>query len=439
MAHRIVSVDPGSPAEKAGVRVDDRLVGIDGKTVVDFLDYQEFSAERRLTLNLRRGEQKIDLKVKKGEYESLGLNFQLPMMSPVRMCLNHCLFCFVDQLPAHVRDTMRVKDDDWRMSLMMGNYVTLTNITERELDRIIARHASPLYVSVHAMDPDLREKLLQTPRARMLADQLQKLSDNGIEFHCQAVLCPGLNDGDALEDTIRRLTALPGALSLALVPVGLTDHREGLYPLRKYNRDEARRVIEQANVWRKRLLAERGTRFVFPSDEFYLQAGMEVPADDEYEDYGQIDDGVGLLRKTETEFAEAWDALPAAMKTRAPGRKIAIACGVSAGAFLKKLTEEHPIAGAEIEVIPVENRFFGPSVTVSGLVTGGDLIRRLAGVECECVLITECMLRNEGDKFLDDRPIEEVSAALGKPIYPVGRRGDELLDAILDRIEGTGR
>lgn len=233
MAHRIVSVDPGSPAEKAGVRVDDRLVGIDGKTVVDFLDYQEFSAERRLTLNLRRGEQKIDLKVKKGEYESLGLNFQLPMMSPVRMCLNHCLFCFVDQLPAHVRDTMRVKDDDWRMSLMMGNYVTLTNITERELDRIIARHASPLYVSVHAMDPDLREKLLQTPRARMLADQLQKLSDNGIEFHCQAVLCPGLNDGDALEDTIRRLTALPGALSLALVPVGLTDHREGLYPLRK--------------------------------------------------------------------------------------------------------------------------------------------------------------------------------------------------------------
>ena len=408
MAHRIVSVDPGSPAEKAGVRVDDRLVGIDGKTVVDFLDYQEFSAERRLTLNLRRGEQKIDLKVKKGEYESLGLNFQLPMMSPVRMCLNHCLFCFVDQLPAHVRDTMRVKDDDWRMSLMMGNYVTLTNITERELDRIIARHASPLYVSVHAMDPDLREKLLQTPRARMLVDQLQKLSDNGIEFHCQAVLCPGLNDGDALEDTIRRLTALPGALSLALVPVGLTDHREGLYPLRKYNRDEARRVIEQANVWRERLLTERGTRFVFPSDEFYLQAGMEVPADDEYEDYG-------------------------------PGRKIAIACGVSAGAFLKKLTEEHPIAGAEIEVIPVENRFFGPSVTVSGLVTGGDLIRRLAGVECECVLITECMLRNEGDKFLDDRPIEEVSAALGKPIYPVGRRGDELLDAILDRIEGTGR
>ena len=431
MAHRIVSVDPGSPAEKAGVCAGDRLVGIDGKIVVDFLDFQEFSAEKRLTLNVKRGDAEMNVPVRKGEYESLGLNFAQPMMSPVRMCLNHCLFCFVDQLPEHVRDTMRVKDDDWRMSLMMGNYVTLTNVTDKELDRIIARHASPLYISVHATNPDLRERLLQTPRARTLLNQLQKLSDNGIEFHTQAVLCPGLNDGEALEETIEQLTKLPGALSLALVPVGLTDHREGLCPLRKYTREEARKVIEQANVWRKKLLQERGTRFVFPSDEFYLQAGLDVPEDEEYEDYGQIDDGVGLLRSTQTEFTDAWNQLPDNLKKSTPGRKITIACGVSAADFLRKLTREHPVSGVEIDVIAVENQFFGPSVTVSGLVTGGDLIRTLQNLDSECILITECMLRNEGDKFLDDRPLSAVSEAIGKPIVPVGRRGDELLDAIL--------
>lgn len=431
MAHRIVSVDSGSPAEKAGVRAEDRLVGIDGKKVVDFLDFQEFSAERRLTLNLKRENVQIDIPIRKGEYESLGLNFVLPMMSPVRMCMNHCLFCFVDQLPAHVRDTMRVKDDDWRMSLMMGNYVTLTNVTENELNRIIARHASPLYISVHATNPDLRERLLQTPRARTLLHQLQKLSDNGIEFHTQAVLCPGLNDGAALEETIEQLTKLPGALSLALVPVGLTDHREGLCPLRKYTRDEARKVIEQANVWRKKLLQERGTRFVFPSDEFYLQAGLDVPEDEEYEDYGQIDDGVGLLRSTQTEFTEAWNQLPDNLRRRAPGRKITIACGVSAADFLRRLTDEHPVTGVQIDVIAIENQFFGPSVTVSGLVTGGDLIRTLQNLDSECILITECMLRNEGDRFLDDRPLATVAEEIGKPIVPVGRRGDELLSAIL--------
>ena len=433
MAHLIVSVDPGSPADRAGIRAGDRLTAIGGRAVVDFLDYQEYCAEKRLTVQLRRGEAELQFSIKKGEYESLGLNFKYPMMSPVRMCLNHCLFCFVDQLPENVRPSMRVKDDDWRMSLMMGNYVTLTNITDRELDRIIARHASPLYVSVHAIDPDLRERLLQTPRARALPEQLKKLSDNGIEFHCQAVLCPGINDGPALEETIAALAALPGALSFALVPVGLTDHRDGLCPLRKYTREEARRVIEQANVWREKLLSERGTRFVFPSDEFYLQAGLDVPADEEYEDYGQIDDGVGLLRKTETEFIEAWEALPEAARQPVPGRKIAIACGVSAGDFLKKLVSEHPIAGTSVTVIPVENRFFGPSVTVSGLVTGSDLLRALADVDCDCILITECMLRSEGDKFLDDWALTDVEERLGKPIHPVGRRGDELVQAILDQ------
>ena len=431
MSHIIASVDPGSPAERAGVRAGDRLVRINGEVVIDFLDYQALSAERRLTLTVLRDGAELALRAAKGEYAPLGLNFDTPMMSGVRMCCNRCLFCFVDQLPHHVRETMRVKDDDWRMSLMMGNYVTLTNVSDRELDRIIARHASPLYISVHAADPALRAELLGTPRAARMMAQLKRLSDGGIGFHCQAVLCPGLNDGPALDETIRALTALPGALSLALVPVGLTNHRDGLPALRKYAPEEARAVLAQAEAWRERLLRERGTRFVFPSDEFYLQAGVEVPADEEYEDYGQIDDGVGLLRLLETEFSAAWSELPEARRAPGGGRRLAIACGVSAAPFLTKLMAEHPVSGVQVSVVPVENRFFGPNVTVSGLVVGGDLVERMKDVPCEAVLITECMLRSEGDRFLDDMTLEEASERLGRPVVPVGRRGDALLAAIL--------
>ena len=431
MSHVIVSVDPGSPAARAGIRAGDRLARLNGEVVVDFLDYQALSADCRVRVGLLRGGETVELDVRKEEYAPLGLNFSTPMMSGVRMCCNNCLFCFVDQLPRNVRETMRVKDDDWRMSLMMGNYVTLTNVADRELERIIVRHASPLYISVHVWDPDARARLLRTPRAARLPEQLKKLSDGGIEFHCQAVLCPGINDGEALEETIRELAALEGALSLALVPVGLTNHREGLTELRKYTRDEAREVLAIADRWREKLLAEKGTRFVFPSDEFYLQAGVPVPADEEYEDYGQIDDGVGLLRLLHTEYVDAWLDLPEAERTFTGGKKLAIACGVSAAPFLKELLAEHPVSGVEISVHAVENKFFGSNVTVSGLVTGGDLVERMKDVDCSCILITECMLRSEGDRFLDDMPLEDAVAALGRPIIPVGRRGDELLEAIL--------
>ena len=299
MSHLIVSVDPGSPAARAGIRGGDRLARINGANIVDFIDYQALSAQRRLTVRVLRSGEAMDFAVRKDEYAPLGLNFETPMMSGTRLCCNKCLFCFVDQLPDSARDTMRVKDDDWRMSLMMGSYVTLTNVSDRELQRIIDRHCSPLYISVHCTDPDLRTHLLGTPRARRLMDQLNKLSGGGVEFHCQCVLCPGINDGPALDRTIRELSAIPGARSLALVPVGLTGHREGLSALRVYRPEEARAVVDLAEAWRERLLAERGTRFVFPSDEFYLQADRPIPPDEAYEGYEQIDDGVGLLRLLE--------------------------------------------------------------------------------------------------------------------------------------------
>ena len=432
MAHIITAVDPHSPARRAGLRAGDRLTRINGEVVVDFIDYQALTANRALRVRVLRDAQALEFHIRKDEYAPLGLRFEKPMMSATRLCCNRCLFCFVDQLPGCARDSMRVKDDDWRMSLMMGNYVTLTNVSDAELARIVERRCSPLYISVHATDPELRTHLLGTPRARRLMDQLKTLSDGGIAFHCQCVLCPGINDGAALERTISELSRLPGARSLALVPVGLTGHRQGLSALRVYTRDEARAVLEIAEAWRERLLMETGTRFVFPSDEFYLQAGWPIPPDEAYEGYEQIDDGVGLLRLLETEYRQAWEELDAPLRRAAGGgTRLAIACGRSAGAFLRQLLRDYPVAGADVAVYPLENTFFGPTVTVSGLITGGDLTAQMAGVDCDAILITEVMLR-DGALFLDDMTLDEVKRRLGKPVVPVGRRGEDLLNAILE-------
>lgn len=432
MSQRICSVTPHSPAAKAGLKAGDEILRIGGEPVIDLLDYQSLCAHTQLRLKIRRDNRELEIKIHKGEYEDLGLEFAKPMMSGMRMCCNRCLFCFVDQLPENVRPSMRLKDDDWRMSLMMGSYVTLTNVSDRELDRIIKRHASPLYISVHAADPALRSKILGQPRGARLLEQLQRLSDGGISFHTQAVLCPELNDGAELEKTISALIELPGALSLALVPVGLTGHREGLSALSTYTREQARSVIEIAERWQKRLLAERGTRFVFPSDEFYLQAELPVPPDESYEDYAQIDDGVGLLRLLDTEFDWAWQELPESERQDTGGLDFVCACGESAAQFLQEMFHAHPISGLRMRVLPVKNEFFGHSVTVSGLITGRDLTGRLLEEDCAQVFITECMLRSEGDRFLDDMTLEEAEARIGRKITPVGRSGEDLLNALLN-------
>ena len=436
MSHIITAVDPGSPAEREGILPGDRLARINGVVVVDFIDYQALTAQKRLTVEVRRGGEPLAFNVKKGEYVPLGLNFATPMMSSTRLCCNKCLFCFVDQLPGDVRDTMRVKDDDWRMSLLMGSYVTLTNVSDRELQRIIDRHCSPLYISVHCVDPDLRTHVLGTPRARRLMPQLRALSEGGIEFHCQCVLCPGTNDGQYLDQTIRELSALPGARSLALVPVGLTTHREGLADLHPYSREEARAVMEIADRWRPVLLQERGTRFVFPSDEFYLKADWPIPPDEAYEGYEQIDDGVGLLRLLDTEYTEAWEDAGDAV-TRADGSAhLAIACGRSAEVFLRDMLARHPVAGVTIDVYGLENTWFGPTVTVSGLITGGDLMKQMKGVPCDAVMITAVMLKENDNRFLDDTTLPQVTEVLGKPVVPVGRRGEDLLETILSLRKG---
>ena len=426
MAHRILKCT--GPAARAGVKEGDLLVRVNGELVVDALDYSSLTACRAPVFTVRRDGKEMTLRLRKGEDEDAGCEFSSSLMDGMRMCCNRCLFCFVEQLPDGVRDSLRVKDDDWRMSLMMGNYVTLTNMPDSGLDRIIRRHASPLYVSVHAWNAELRARVMGTPRAARIAEQLRRLAAGGIDFHCQCVLCPGINDGDALEETIENLSRLmPNALSLALVPVGLTCHREGLCPIRPYTREEARAVLDIADRWREKLLRETGTRFVFPSDEFYIIAGRELPGDGEYEDYGQIDDGVGMLRLLETEFTDCLENdMPVSTGEM---KELVIACGVSAAPYLEKLTRGR-IPGKNVRVVPVENRFFGSTVTVSGLLTGSDLYRALKDESADAFLITCTMLRDGEDRFLDDMTLEELTQKLARPVIPVGRSGDELLRAL---------
>ena len=429
MRHLITGVEEGSIAGELGIRPGDMLVSLNGRPVIDWLDYQAFSCAEDIDLVTVRGEEEIEYTLTKDEYEPLGLRFDSQLMSPVRSCVNKCLFCFVDQLPEHVRPSLRVKDDDWRLSMMMGNYVTLTNVSDRELSRIIERHASPLYVSVHATEPQLRAHLLGQPLAAKLMDQLRRLRDGGIQFHAQAVLCPGINDGEALERTIRDLKSLmPACRSLALVPVGLTGHRKGLYDLHTYTQPEARAVITAAQRWQKVFLKEYGFPFIYPSDEFYLQAGMDVPEDEFYGDYEQIENGVGLVRLLRTEFHQAYEE---ADLSRARPANLLIACGMSAAPLLTAMLAKHPIPGVQVQVVAVDNQFFGESVTVSGLVTGSDLIRVLSGRRADKILIPEKMLRETEDVFLDDMTLSEVEKALGLPIVKVAAPGDALLEALM--------
>ncbi|MDO4547397.1 MAG: DUF512 domain-containing protein [Clostridia bacterium] len=433
MAHEVTQVERGSAAERAGLRPGDELLTINGQRIIDVIDYELFICAKSPVLRIMRNGETLDIKVKKSEYAPMGLRFGESLMSRQRDCVNKCVFCFVDQLPKNVRPTLNVKDDDWRMSLMMGNFVTMTNVSDRELERIIARRCHPLYISVHATDPEIRAEMMGQKIAGKIMSQLEKLAAAGLTFHTQAVVCPGINDGEVLERTVKDLAGLrPHALSLALVPVGLTGHREGLYPLKPFDKDDAARILAQADAFDEKY----GEGFVFPADELYLLAGRDFPPDGKYGDYDQIENGVGLCRRFASEYEEAWrdrGYCEAREADAANERHYAIACGVSVAAFLRELVEEFPVPGARVDVYAVENRFFGPTVTVSGLLTGSDLIRAMKGVECDEVLISQTMLREMQDVFLDDMTLNEVSKALAKPVtaIPDAQR-------LVERLSGEG-
>ena len=429
MPSAITHVQPGSIADRLGLRAGDVLLTIAGEPVIDQIDYQALTAQRSFGMELRRADgTTASVHVRKEDWEPLGITLDQTIVSRPRPCANHCIFCFIDQMPPGMRDTLYVKDDDWRLSLMMGNYITMTNISEQELDRIIRRRVSPLYISVHTTDPELRCRMLRNKNAGQIMDRLRLLAKNGLRFHCQIVMCPGWNDGEALARTLEDLRSLfPYAQSVALVPIGLTKFREGLARIEPYNRETATEVVEMARALQARFLRELGTRFVFPSDEFYCLSRLPLPSDEEYEDYPQIENGVGMLRMFETDLAFAAEDYPV---EETPPRRLVIACGTSVAPYMQTWCDRFTPRGTTVRVQPIINRFFGESVTVSGLITGQDLMDQLKDADCDEILIVRDMIRNEGDLFLDNTTVEEVRRALPAPLHITQNTGEGFWRAI---------
>ena len=425
----IKSVDPTSPL-RGKAEVGDTVVSINGNAILDVLDYKFFAYDRELDVVLRRPDgSEYGVRVKKDEGGDLGLDFGSYLMDAPRSCANACVFCFIDQLPRGMRRTMYFKDDDARLSFLLGNYITLTNLSEREVERIIALHVSPINVSVHTTNPELRCKMLRNPRAGESLDVMRRFAEAGIVMNCQIVCCPGLNDGAELMRSMRELEALwPAVHSVSIVPVGLTRFREHLYPLTPFTAEHAAETVDLVEAFSEGCLRRHGSRIFFCGDELYLKAGRALPDEDFYEEFTQLENGVGMLRLLETEFRSALKLADAP-----DGRDFTIAAGVAAAPLLEKLLllarEAFPTLRGR--VVAIENDFFGRSITVTGLVTGGDLIAQLKGRELgERLLISQNMLRRQEMDFLDDVTLEGASAALGLPIYPVECDGFALCDAM---------
>lgn len=436
MKHVIEAVERASVAKRSGLRAGDAVLSIGGEPLLDEIDYQALTFPTRVELWVEHeGGKQESILIRKEEGEPLGLRFGESMALSPRRCRNHCIFCFIDQMPKGLRDTLYVKDDDWRYSLMMGNFVTLTNVDEAEFERIIRRKASPLYVSVHATDAKLRVSMMKNPHAGDILERLSRLSDAGIRFHCQIVVCPGINDGERLLQTLSDLKALaPAAISVAMVPVGLTQSREGLAKVRPFDAEAARRLLLDIAPFQEECRQNLQTTFAFPSDEFYCLAGEPIPTEEWYEHYPQIENGVGLLRLLESEMEEAERFCEGAEDEAAPQKRLLIATGVSAAPHLRRIVERFTPANVTVDVIVIANRFFGENVTVAGLLTGGDILEQLPKViEADKLLLTASMLRHEGDRFLDDMTVEEFIARAPLPVQFVGASGQELYDALRER------
>ena len=432
------AVEPGSPAEKAGVQVGETLTHINGKPIVDVLDYKFYSYDTKLELTLRAPDNSFrTVKVRKYEGQDLGLEFETYLMDRARSCANNCIFCFVDQMPPGMRKSLYFKDDDARLSFLMGNYLTLTNLSEREVQRIIDLRISPINVSVHTTDPELRVEMLKNPRAGESIDIMRRFAAHNITMNCQIVSCPGINDGAALDRSLRELAEMfPAVNSISVVPVGVTKFREGLYPLRPYTGEEAAALIDQVEAFAQAHLDKQGTRLVWCSDEFYLLAGREMPEEAYFEEFTQLDNGVGMLRLLNEEFRRGLDLMePEEMEGCEP---FTIATGVSAAPFLAKLVDMAGEKSGKVDgkVVAIRNDFFGHTITVAGLVTGGDLIAQLRGnIHGKRLLIPANMLRAGEQVFLDDVSVADVERELNVTVVPVAQDGYELLDAICG-IEG---
>lgn len=436
--HRIRSVLPMSIAEEMGIEPGDRLLSVNGQEIEDVFDYRYFIEDEQVLLLIEKpdGEQ-WELEIEKEEEEDLGLEFEQGLMDEYRSCRNRCIFCFIDQMPPGMRDTLYFKDDDSRLSFLQGNYVTLTNMSDHDIQRIVRYHLEPINISFQTMNPELRCRMLHNRFAGEALKKVDVLYDAGIEMNGQIVLCRGINDGEELERSIRELVRyLPCLRSVSVVPVGLTKFRENLEPLTAFTREDAREVLRLIHRWQKKLYAEYGLHFIHASDEWYILAEQDLPEEERYDGYLQLENGVGMLRLLLNEFGEALeresgDSFP---------RRLSVATGELAYPFLQKMADQvqEKFTDTKIIVYPVKNEFFGEQITVSGLITGQDLIRQLKDRNLgERMLIPCNMLRVDEEVFLDDFTISDVERALQVRLNIVKSSGQDLLDAILDRESGS--
>ncbi len=427
---KITGIIKNSPADRAGIACGDILVSMNGHEVRDVLDYLFYAAETSLRLVIEHeGVQRL-VGIRKDEYDDLGLEFASYLMDEKQRCRNQCVFCFIDQMPPGMRETLYFKDDDARLSFLQGNYVTLTNMTQQDVDRIIQMKLN-INVSVHTTNPELRCMMMHNRFAGEKLDYLWQMTRAGIKLNCQIVLCPGLNDGEELRRTLSDFRQMmPNLTSVAVVPVGLTKFRKGLYPLTGFTKETAAQAIDLIAEFQEEFLRDFDTRVVFPSDEFFLLAERELPDGAYYEGYPQYENGVGMLRSLADEFHAA---LSDAEPDKLP-RKVTIATGYSPYSFLSGLVREAEAKweGLYCNVVPIRNDFFGETITVTGLITGQDLIAQLKGQDLgEELLLSSSMIRRDSDVFLDDVTIGEVEEALGVKIRLVQNDGYDFLDAIL--------
>ena len=432
MSTVITSVDTGSPAHRAGIATGEKLISINGHEILDVLDYRFYGYDPRCELVLESKEgNRRELTVTKAEGRDLGLNFDTYLMDEPRPCSNHCVFCFVDQMPPHMRETLYFKDDDARLSFLLGNYITLTNISPREAQRIIDLRISPINVSVHTTDPQLHCTMLGNKDAKQSLAYMRAFGEAGIVMNGQIVVCPGWNDGDQLRRTMSDLMEM-GFASCSVVPVGLTKYRSGLSRLRQVDAETAGEIIDIAEEYGRKCLERFGTRLFFCADELFIKAGRPLPEEPYYEEYHQLENGVGMLRSLMSEFLRGLEELEPSGKYRS----FTIATGKAAEPFLSELVAaaKAKYPALEGEVVGIDNDFFGRTIDVAGLVTGQDLKAQLSTRKLgDRVLITHNMLRYSQNVFLDDVTIPELEAAIGRPVQVAEADGFSLLDLLFEQ------
>ncbi len=434
--HVVEKVAPGSIADELEIEAGDTLVEINGKKIEDIFDYQYYIQDEYIEVLVRKpsGEEWI-LEIDKEYDEDLGITFENGLMDDYRSCHNKCIFCFIDQMPKGMRDTLYFKDDDSRLSFLQGNYVTLTNMSDEDVDRIIKYHLSPINVSFQTTNPELRCKMLNNRFAGQALEKAWKLAMAGITMNGQIVLCKGVNDGAELERSIKDLSAyLPNLESVSVVPVGLSKYREGLFPLEPFTKEDARQVLSVVHKWQDMLYPQYDVHFIHASDEWYILAEEELPEEERYDGYLQLENGVGMLRLLMNEFQEAFDELKITKGVEIASKELSVATGKLAYPFISGMAGQIMAAYPQlmIHIYPIRNDFFGEMITVSGLLTGQDLLTQLKGQALgDKLLLPQNVLKSGETVFLDDMTLAELEKALQVPIDIVKSSGQDLLDAMI--------